>query len=152
MCPADRPPAPSALSAPAPCPAGVLLCDLVAAIEGAPVPGVCRPPRSRAAARGNVARAPARLARPTDMGRRFLLLEDDILAGDRHVLLGLLEEARPGMRPGSTWFHLSPHLAPSRFHLVPPGGPSGSSWGPSGSTRAPRLVSLLLGPWGVRLS
>ena len=79
------------------CPAlamGVALCDLVTAIEGVPVVGVFRNPKSVATAEANARRACERLARHKNMSRRFLFRADDIAAGVVGVLLGLLEDVR----------------------------------------------------------
>jgi hypothetical protein len=79
------------------CPAlatGVALCDLVTAIEGVPVVGVFRNPKSVATAEANARRACERLARHKNMSRRFLFRADDVAAGVVGVLLGLLEDVR----------------------------------------------------------
>ena len=73
---------------------GVLLCDLVVAIEGVPVVGVFRPPKRTATAEANVRRACERLARHRGMSRRFLFNHADIAAGTPGVVLGLLEDIR----------------------------------------------------------
>ena len=79
------------------CPAlatGVALCDLVTAIEGVPVVGVFRNPKSVATAEANARRACERLARHKNMSRRFLFRAADVAAGVVGVLLGLLEDVR----------------------------------------------------------
>ena len=81
------------------CPAlatGVALCDLVTAIEGVPVVGVFRNPKSVATAEANARRACERLARHKNMSRRFLgrRAAADVAAGVVGVLLGLLEDVR----------------------------------------------------------
>ena len=73
---------------------GVPLCDLVAAIEGVPVVGVFRDPRSVKCAEANARRACERLARHKSMSRRFLFRAGDVAAGVVGVLLGLLEDIR----------------------------------------------------------
>ena len=60
---------------------GVLLCDLVVAIEGVPVVGVFRPPKRQGTAEANVRRACERLARHRGMSRRFLFNHADVAAG-----------------------------------------------------------------------
>ena len=73
---------------------GILLCDLVAAIEGVPVIGVFRPPKSHGTKIANVRRACERLARHRFMSKRFLFNHDDVAAGVPGVVLGLLEDVR----------------------------------------------------------
>ena len=60
---------------------GILLCDLVAAMEGVPVIGVFRPPKSDGTKVANVRRACERLARHRLMSKRFLFNHDDVAAG-----------------------------------------------------------------------
>jgi len=73
---------------------GILLCDLVAAMEGVPVIGVFRPPKSDGTKVANVRRACERLARHRLMSKRFLFNHDDVAAGVPGVILGLLEDVR----------------------------------------------------------
>ena len=73
---------------------GILLCDLVAAMEGVPVIGVFRPPKSDGTKVANVRRACERLARHRLMSKRFLFNHDDFAAGVPGVILGLLEDVR----------------------------------------------------------
>ena len=70
---------------------GILLCDLVAAMEGVPVIGVFRPPKSDGTKVAAVRRACERLARHRLMSKRFLFNHDDVAAGVPGVILGLLE-------------------------------------------------------------
>ena len=73
---------------------GEILCDLVTAIEGVPVVGVFKNPKSFKTAEANAKRACGRLARHRNMSRKFLFRHRDIAAGVVGVLLGLLEDVR----------------------------------------------------------
>jgi hypothetical protein len=52
-------------------PAGVLLCDIVSVVTGAPVPGVTSRPVTAAARQGNIARALAAVKVAPGMNRRW---------------------------------------------------------------------------------
>ena len=108
---------------------GVLLCDLVEAVEGVPVVGVTRNPKTPAVAEANVRRACERLARHRMMCRRFLFNHADVAAGIPGITLGLLEDVRAfydGLPPRTAtptcehWTEMTPY-APSEPRAAPSG-------------------------------
>ena len=106
---------------------GTLLCDLVAAIEGIPVVGVFRPPKSVATARANVRRACERLARHRGMCRRHLFDHDEIAAGSPGAVLALLEDVRvfydghPPRTSAKHWNENVPYCPEMGMGRPPPG-------------------------------
>ena len=106
---------------------GTLLCDLVAAIEGIPVVGVFRPPKSVATARANVRRACERLARHRGMCRRHLFDHDEIVAGSPGAVLALLEDVRvfydghPPRTSAKHWNENVPYCPEMGMGRPPPG-------------------------------
>ena len=145
---------------------GVALCELVTAIEGVPVVGVFRNPRSLKTAEANARRACERLARHKNMSRRFLFRADDVAAGVPGVLLGLLEDIRvfhdgkpprvdgskkwdprvpycPDEDPEDACAHSTPavHTLPTRFAApVPPSLRAFGKAGGCASAEAPRAA------------
>ena len=90
---------------------GLLLCEIVEAIEQKPVRGIYSEPRNRIMASSNVQKAQARLLQHGNMSKRFLNEVEPVINGDRHFVLGLLEDVhrwahnmplKPGHHPMQT--------------------------------------------------
>lgn len=85
---------------------GPLLCDLAAHVTNTRIPGINRRPVGPALAMSNIKKALNALRKCPEMSKRFVLNENEILQGNRIVLLGLLEDMHrlyDGLRPRSTF-------------------------------------------------
>ena len=73
---------------------GVILCDLVSALDHVKIPGVSRNPKSSASALHNIRKALEILQKKKSMPLDFLWSEADIHVGDPHVIVNLLDQIR----------------------------------------------------------
>eukprot|EP00668_Euglena_longa_P034879 GGOE01044776.1.p1 GENE.GGOE01044776.1~~GGOE01044776.1.p1 ORF type:complete len:789 (+),score=137.48 GGOE01044776.1:50-2416(+) len=71
---------------------GTLLCDIVGLIEGQRLTGVFWVPRTRATCLSNLGRAMGVLRDKKTMSRWYLDTEEEVFAGDKVVILALLED------------------------------------------------------------
>jgi hypothetical protein len=71
---------------------GTLLCDLVSFVVGERIIGVSRAPKVAATCLANINRALEQLRKRKGMTSEFLWRDQEILDGDKNIMLGLLED------------------------------------------------------------